>query len=188
MSKNVLVVKFENHVLPFHSINKRVSKPFDIVWFDVWGLALVDSLSGSRYYILFIGFYSRYIWIYLQKLKYPEFLETFMLWFQQNFHAKSIVMVGANTLQVCSLIIYVNMRLLWMFLVHILHNKMAFLCININILSRVEGSWYMEVRFPLVFGWKLFIQLPMLLIDCPWQLWTKISIFSYVIKIHIIMI
>ncbi|MFV0960701.1 GAG-pre-integrase domain-containing protein, partial [Klebsiella pneumoniae] len=44
----------KSHVLPFHSINKRASKPFEIIHSYVWGPAPVSSLSGSRYYVLFL--------------------------------------------------------------------------------------------------------------------------------------
>ncbi|MFA1236630.1 GAG-pre-integrase domain-containing protein [Klebsiella pneumoniae] len=33
----------KSHVLPFHSINKRATKPFEIICSDVWGLAPIAS-------------------------------------------------------------------------------------------------------------------------------------------------
>ena len=71
----------KSHVLPFHSINKRATKPFEIICSDVWGPAPTASLSGSRYYVLFLDSYTRFSWIYFMKNKH----EVFKLF--KQFHA-----------------------------------------------------------------------------------------------------
>lgn len=41
---------------------------------DVWGPNPVISKDGYRYYVSFIDHKTRYIWIYLMKLKYDVFI------------------------------------------------------------------------------------------------------------------
>ena len=71
----------KSHVLPFASINKRASRPFEVICSDVWGPAPITSFSGSKYYLIFIDSYSRYTWIFFMKHK----SEVFGLF--QKFHS-----------------------------------------------------------------------------------------------------
>ena len=59
----------------------RTSKAekLELVHIDLWGLSLVASLGGSRYYITFIEDSSRKIWVYFLKNKSDVF-ETFKKW------------------------------------------------------------------------------------------------------------
>ena len=56
----------------------RVTK-LDLVHTDLWGPFLVESLSGSWYYITFIDDYSRKVWVYFLKNK-SDVLDTFKRW------------------------------------------------------------------------------------------------------------
>ena len=49
--------KSDSHALP----------PFDLVHSDVWGPALVSTMGGSHYFVIFIDIFFRYTWIYLLK-------------------------------------------------------------------------------------------------------------------------
>ena len=40
---------------------------------DLWGPALVVSVNGYKYYILFVDHYSRFSWLYLLKSKSEAF-------------------------------------------------------------------------------------------------------------------
>ena len=58
----------KHHRLHFSSrVNKRASVPFELVYSDVWGLCLVVSLTGFRYFVTFVDDYSRTTWLYLMK-------------------------------------------------------------------------------------------------------------------------
>lgn len=57
--------------LPFPSFKKIA--PFALVHSNVWGPAPVPSLSGSRYYVIFVDDYSRFTWIYIMKHKSEVF-------------------------------------------------------------------------------------------------------------------
>ncbi|GJS65305.1 ribonuclease H-like domain-containing protein [Tanacetum coccineum] len=49
--------------LPFVSSNTVVTSCFDIVHSDVWA-SPIPSLSGFKYYVLFLDHYSQFVWVY----------------------------------------------------------------------------------------------------------------------------
>ena len=51
----------------------------ELVHINLWGLSLVASLGGSRYYITFIDECSRKVWVYFSKNK-SDVLDTFKMW------------------------------------------------------------------------------------------------------------
>ena len=48
-------------------VNKRVSAPFELVHYDVWGPYLVLSSSGFKHFVTFVDDFSRVSWLYLMK-------------------------------------------------------------------------------------------------------------------------
>jgi len=48
-------------------VNKRVGKPFDLVYFNVWDPCALPSKLGFRHFFSFVDDYSRVTWIYLLK-------------------------------------------------------------------------------------------------------------------------
>ncbi|CAL9218493.1 unnamed protein product [Arabidopsis halleri] len=62
--------------LPFLSSQSLVSKPFEIIHSDLW-TSPVLSLSGIRYYILFLDQFTHYLWIYPLRRK-SEVLSKFL--------------------------------------------------------------------------------------------------------------
>ncbi len=55
--------------LPFSLSDSKTSQIFELVHFDVWGPAPINSYNSFRYYVTFIDDYSRTTWIYLLKTK-----------------------------------------------------------------------------------------------------------------------
>ena len=51
--------------LPFNNSDFFSSTPFDFVHSNIWGLALVPTEEGSKYFVIFVDDFSRYTWIYL---------------------------------------------------------------------------------------------------------------------------
>ena len=48
--------------------NESISNSiFELIHSDVWGPSPVASISGSRYFVVFIDDYSRYSWIFSMK-------------------------------------------------------------------------------------------------------------------------
>jgi hypothetical protein len=38
---------------------------FDLIHSDVWGHSPINSIGGSRYFVVFVDDYSRYSWVFL---------------------------------------------------------------------------------------------------------------------------
>ncbi|GKA66081.1 ribonuclease H-like domain-containing protein [Tanacetum coccineum] len=49
--------------LPFQRSTSIVTSPFDIIHSDLW-TSLVSSMSGYKYYVLFLDHYSHFLWVY----------------------------------------------------------------------------------------------------------------------------
>lgn len=58
--------------LPFYQSNSKVIKPFELIHSYVWS-SPVPSLSGIRYYVLFLDDYSHYLWVYPLRRKNEVF-------------------------------------------------------------------------------------------------------------------
>lgn len=48
--------------LPLSSSSSFTTKPWELIHCDIWGAAPILSISGFKYYIVFIDDYSRYCW------------------------------------------------------------------------------------------------------------------------------
>lgn len=59
----------------FRNKQKNVSSPFSLIHSDVWGPSPVPSLTGYRYYSVFIDDATRYSWVYLMHNKNETFLK-----------------------------------------------------------------------------------------------------------------
>lgn len=57
------------HNLPFPSSINESSTPLQLTHTDLRGTSFVPSISGYKYYILFIDDYSKYTWIYVLRNK-----------------------------------------------------------------------------------------------------------------------
>ncbi|GJW72649.1 ribonuclease H-like domain-containing protein [Tanacetum coccineum] len=63
--------------LPFASSNTVVTSCFDIIHSDVW-TSPIPSLSGFKYYVLFLDHYSQFVWVY-HLLNKSDVLSKFVL-------------------------------------------------------------------------------------------------------------
>lgn len=50
--------------LPFPTPTSRASRPLELAHSDVWGLSPISSISGFRFYVLFVDDFSRYCSLY----------------------------------------------------------------------------------------------------------------------------
>ncbi|CAA7029694.1 unnamed protein product [Microthlaspi erraticum] len=58
--------------LPFFPSQTIVSKPFELIHSDVW-TSPVSSISGLRYYVLFLDHYTHFLWVYPLRRKSEVF-------------------------------------------------------------------------------------------------------------------
>ncbi|CAL1362863.1 unnamed protein product [Linum trigynum] len=54
----------KSHKLPFGVSSLTSTRPFDLLYTDVWGPAPITSLDGFRFYLIIIDHYTRYTWYY----------------------------------------------------------------------------------------------------------------------------
>ncbi|CAL9005508.1 unnamed protein product [Prunus brigantina] len=59
--------------LPFHGSGSKTTKPLELLHSDVWGPSPVHSISGYKYYVLFLDDFTKYAWIYPMKFKSDVF-------------------------------------------------------------------------------------------------------------------
>jgi hypothetical protein len=53
--------------LPFQNSESMSTGIFDLIHSDVWGPSPINSLGGSRYFVVFVDDYSRYSWVFLMR-------------------------------------------------------------------------------------------------------------------------
>lgn len=58
--------------LHFYSSQRQVSKPFELIHSDVW-TSPISSISGVRYYVLFLDHYTHFLWVYPLRRKSEVF-------------------------------------------------------------------------------------------------------------------
>lgn len=67
------------HQQPFGSTSFQSHSPLEIIYTNVWGPAHITSLDGSRYYLIFVDHYTKYMWFYSMPTKslvssiFPQF-------------------------------------------------------------------------------------------------------------------
>ena len=49
----------------FHNSESMSTGIFYLIHSDVWGLSPINSIGGSRYFVVFVNDYSRYSWVFL---------------------------------------------------------------------------------------------------------------------------
>ena len=66
----------KSHRLPSSYSTTIYSTPFELIFSDLWGLALSTSSCGYLYYVTFVDDYSRCTWLFLMKQRF-ELLDIF---------------------------------------------------------------------------------------------------------------
>ncbi|KAK0588332.1 hypothetical protein LWI29_038180 [Acer saccharum] len=80
----------KSHKLPFGKSSLSSNKPLEILFTDVWGPAHISSFDNSRYYVLFVDYFSKYTWLYplKNKSKVPQVFRRFKALVENFFHTK----------------------------------------------------------------------------------------------------
>ena len=79
----------KSHKLLFVPSDSRAMQPFDLVYSDLWGPSPITSVTGSKYFFLFIDDHTRFTWLYLLQNKsetYSYFLK-FKNLIETQFHS-----------------------------------------------------------------------------------------------------
>jgi len=63
----------KSHKLPFSNLHLTSSKPLELLFSDVWGSTPIRSLDGYLYYLIIVGHFSKYVWLYPLKHKLDVF-------------------------------------------------------------------------------------------------------------------
>jgi histone deacetylase 1/2 len=84
----------KSHQLPYTLSHCVSTMPLQLIHSDVWGPAIASS-GGFKYYVSFIGDYSRFCWIYL--LKHKSHAEQVFYAFQD--HVERLVDAKINIVQ-----------------------------------------------------------------------------------------
>jgi hypothetical protein len=76
--------------LPFPTSTTCVTAPLHLIFSDVWGLALVHSINGFRYYVSFLDAFSRCTWVYSISCKSDVLLvfKKFQIYVERYFESK----------------------------------------------------------------------------------------------------
>ena len=61
------------HQLPFVRSNVQTKSPLEIIHCDVWGPTPIISVNDFKYYLVFVDDYTKFVWVYLLKLKSDVF-------------------------------------------------------------------------------------------------------------------
>jgi hypothetical protein len=84
----------KSHQLPYPVSTSHSSKPFELVFSDVWGPAS-ELVGRQRYYVTFIDDFSKFTWVYMLKSKsnvFHKFIE-FQNMVERGFDTKIVVVL-----------------------------------------------------------------------------------------------
>ena len=73
----------KSHKQPFNICVHKSTRPFELIYSDIWGPAPVTSHFGFQYYVIFVDDFSKYTWLFPLKNK-TDVLNTFT-----EFHKKA---------------------------------------------------------------------------------------------------
>ncbi|KAH9752456.1 hypothetical protein KPL71_014688 [Citrus sinensis] len=94
----------KTHIMKFERGLHKSKAVLDYAHSDLWGPAQVPSLSGGRYFVTFIGDFSRKVWLYILKTKDQAF-EKFKIWralVENQFEMKLKALRTDNGLKFCN--------------------------------------------------------------------------------------
>jgi hypothetical protein len=63
--------------LPFSSSSSRAEKAFDLLHLDLWTSPVIN-VSGSKYYLVILDYFTHYLWTFLLKQKSDTFTTLFI--------------------------------------------------------------------------------------------------------------
>ena len=86
------------HQQSFHGTSLQSNAPLELIYTDVWGPASYTGIDGSRYYLIFVDHYTKYIWFYPMATKssvstiFPQFKKFVETRFQKSIKHFILIM------------------------------------------------------------------------------------------------
>jgi hypothetical protein len=120
--------KKKAHRQTFSTHGLTSTTPIELIYTDVWGPSHDLGIKGSKYYVIFVDHYTKYIWLYpmTHKSNVQPFFHNFVILWKidstQKLKVFILIMVG-NML--VSKLIFLSMALVITLLLLTLPNKMV---------------------------------------------------------------
>jgi hypothetical protein len=120
----------KTHKQPFRPTSLVSHAPLDLIYTDVWGPSNIVGLDGSRFYLILVDHFTKYIWFYPMSNKsyvssiFPQFKH---LVEKKNFIPKSKVIIQimvVNLLPSNNIFLYMELVTTPLPLIHL--NKMVY--------------------------------------------------------------
>lgn len=78
------------HSINFHSVEIKITAPFQLIHIDVWGPSSTPSIDGFKYYVHFVDDFSRFTWIFPMSAKseVSSIFKKFLTFIERQFCTK----------------------------------------------------------------------------------------------------
>ena len=102
----------KSHQQPFRTTSLSSTGPLEIIYTDVWGPTHSTGLDGSRYYLLFVDHYTKYMWFYpmATKSSVSTIFPQFKIFVETRFQAKIKTLYSDNGGEFISLKPFLNLH------------------------------------------------------------------------------
>ena len=148
--------------LLFNNNISHALSSFDLIHSDVWDLSHISTPGGSRYFVIFVDYFSRYTWIYLFKNRselYQIYCD-FTKMIETQFSKPIKVFISDNAYEYKPMnlpLSYINLVLFLIPLVQALLSKMAGLRVNFVIFLMLFVLLLLSLLLLLGFGGNLLL-------------------------------
>lgn len=100
------------HQQPFRSTSLQSHAPLEIIYTDVWGSTHYTRIDGSRYYLIFVDHYTKYMWFYpmVTKSSVSSIFPHFKKFVETRFQTKIKSLYSNNGGEFIALKLYLSLH------------------------------------------------------------------------------